>query len=164
MFSRLQFACLSMIVFFPVFERSVNAQEPRGIVRTFAVITFEPVDFTSTDSVLIKVEKSDRSIAIKEYVDESDPGMDGSLWLTGAVSAMYITTGEGRTSAGTFYWLLSEETPEPPPVGSVAMIGAEAEIHQEVIGHVRLNTYGELVPTSYEYEPVMILVTARFSK
>mgnify|MGYP001553765308 CR=1 FL=1 len=157
-------ACFTFALLLSTSTRDTHAAGPQGVWRTFAVYLdsrVEYVDFTDEDSVLIKAEKSDLDPATKMFW-----GFDQVPDFTEAVidspGAMYITKGNGRTSIGSFCWLLFDETPEPPPVGAVALLGPDAELTQVDLGYVYVDG-GFLVPgTPANFR--MILVTALFSK
>ena len=71
--------------------------------------------------------------------------LDGTPAVIGSPGAMYITKGNGRTYIGSFWWLLSEETPEPPPIGAVTLTGPDALLIQDDLGHVYVHG-GYIVP------------------
>ncbi len=75
---------------------------------------------------------------------------------------MYITKANGRTEIGSFVWLLTEETPEPPPIGSVALAGPDAAIVQYPVGFVTVQS-NYILPGN-PTNKVMIVVTAVFSQ
>jgi hypothetical protein len=113
------------------------AAEPKGVLRTFIVLELtEGVDFLHEDPVMVKAKKGPSAPVLLEFVDENDPELsdfdfDETLWVAGP--AMYITKGQGLTQLGPFFWLLTEETPEPPPVGSLTLTGPEALLVQETV-------------------------------
>jgi hypothetical protein len=123
----------------------------------------ESVDFTDEDSVLIKVEKSDGLPSTLTFSGFGEVP-DGTEVVIGSPRAMYITKTNGRTSIGSFWWLLSEETPEPPPIGAVALTGPDAELTQVDLGYVWFQQRYILPGGNPASHHRMILATALFSK
>mgnify|MGYP001817467350 CR=1 FL=1 len=142
---------------------TIDAAGPSGVLRTFAVVTYESVDFSSDDSVLVKTKGADVTPSVKEYADEKNPDLDGTQWSFGSPGAMYITKGQGDTLVGGFAWLLSPETSEPPPIGVVAMLGPDAIVIQEDLGPVRIDG-NFITPSSNPMNKHLIIVTAVFNR
>jgi hypothetical protein len=124
----------------------------------------ESVDFTDEDSVLIKVEKSDGGPGGTKMFWGFDQVPDFTEAVFDSPRAMYITKGNGRTSIGSFCWLLFEDTPEPPPIGAVALLGPDAELTQVDLGYVYVDGAYILPGGNQATDHRMILVTALFSK
>ena len=159
-------ACLTLALLLSTSARDTHAAEPRGVWRTFAVwldYGVESVDFTDEDSVLIKVEKSDLGPGTKIF-GGFDQVPDGTEVVFDSPRAMYITKGNGRTSIGSFCWLLFEDTPEPPPIGAVTLLGPDAELTQVDLGYVYVQGAYILPNGNPQTNQRMILVTALFSK
>jgi hypothetical protein len=142
---------------------TVDAAGPDGVLRTFAVVTYESVDFSSDDSVLVKTKKVDVTPSVKEYADADNPDLDGTQWSFGSPGVMYITKGQGDTAVGSFAWLLSSETPDPPPVGAVAMMGPDALVIQQDLGPVSVQG-NFITPSANPLGNRMIVVTAVFNR
>ena len=139
-----------------------HAEEPHGVVRTFAVLSLQPVDFTDEESVLVAAARTDFSPRNCEVYQPGHPDFDGTRWVNGR--ATHITEGDGVTSIGVL-WILSEDTPEPPPVGTVAITGPEAPLIQESLGNVRIfsGPTNFIVPGD-SGDLTMIVVTAAFNR
>ncbi len=125
----------------------------------------ENVDFSSEDSVLMKVNNKSGGIVTRTFSTSPEhplSAFSGETFGFG-VSAMYITRGMGQTPVGVFGWLLDEDTPEPPPAGSVALLGPDVVILQTETFHV---TTGQnfLYPTIDENDATATIVTALFTK
>ena len=157
-------ACLTLALLLSISTGVTDAAEGQGVWRTFAVLLNygTSVDFSDEDSVLIKVEKADVTPSAKEFAGFGED-LDGTVAVIGFPGAMYITKTNGRTYIGSFWWLLSEETPEPPPIGAVALTGADAQLYQQSLGSINVSG-AHILPDTSGAGKQMILVTARFSK
>ena len=142
---------------------TTDAAGPSGVLRTFAVVGYESVDFSSDDSVLVKTKGADVTPSVKEYADENNPDLDGTQWSFGSPGAMYITKGQGDTVVGAFAWLHSPETSDPPPIGAVAMMGPDALVIQEDVGPISVRG-NFITPSSDPTTNRMIIVTAVFNR
>ena len=146
---------------------TIHAQQPDGIIRTFMIVDLvnENVDFGDEDSVLLKVENDLNSISTKTFfTDPNHPlsAFSGETFGFGA-SAMYVTRSFGDTPVGVFAWLLDVDTPEPPPVGSVAFLGPDVVILQTQT----FNVYTDqnfIYPTPDESASRATIVTALFTR
>lgn len=155
-----RFACFALTAVVVNSHAHLLAEEPQGVVRTFAV--FGAVDFTSEDSVLLKVGTSNSTPIVRHLITGDGSYLDNSTWFIGSPSAMYITKGEGVTNVGSFAWLVDSETPEPPPTGSVTLTGPEALLIQEAY-HVYVDQ-NFIYASRDENDGVMTIVTAVFSR
>lgn len=163
--SRIRFAILTFAFLLTSLGETIHAQEPDGVIRTFLVIEFSDVDFSDEDSVLLKVGNDSGDLVERTLVTGPDhplAAFDGETFGFG-VPVMYLTKGFGDTPVGTFGWLLDENTPEAPPVGSVALLGADAVIIQSETFYV---TVGKdfLYPSIDPTDSAATIVTAVFTK
>jgi hypothetical protein len=154
---------LSLVFLASIAAGPIDVAGADEVLRTFAVLTDQPVDFSSDDSVLVKTKRVDITPSVKEYGDSSRPDLDGTQWSFGSPGAMYITKGQGDTLVGGFAWLLSPETSEPPPIGVVAMLGPDAIVIQEDLGPVRIDG-NFITPSSNPMNKHLIIVTAVFNR
>ena len=122
--------------------RPATAQEPAGVVRTFGFYatgaTVGP-DFIGDDSlgVVVLPAATGTSPSMLEFslIDDNGP-LAGSLWSSRP--AEHLTKGP-KSSGGIFYWLLTEDTPTPPPGGSVAFTsGPQASVLWSASGRIAL--------------------------
>ncbi len=109
-------------------NRDAIADQPDGVVRTFAfkAPNLPPEwlpDFSSLDSTLVVVSPPKGTVVSTEFVpdDEADPRVDGTTWVYR--DAMHVIRGPDESPLGTFLWLVTPDTPEPPPTGAHAFTG-----------------------------------------
>ena len=165
--SRARFAVLTFAFLLASSSGAIHAEQPEGVIRTFLVMNLvdENVDFSSEDSVLLKVNQHSGVSVVRTFgTGPNDPlsAFNGKDFGFG-VSAMYITRGLGDTPVGVFAWLLDDDTPEPPPVGSVALLGPDAVEFQSETFHVTI-VQDFLSPSIDEGDAAATIVTAVFTK
>jgi len=114
----------------------VMAEPPEPMVRTFGFMAGSSPDavpdFLSDDSRIVRVTREEAAGDL-EFIDSAlwpdHPGqpefMEGSRWLR--QDAQHIETG-GPREGGAFFWLLTDDTPEPPPAGAVTLTGPDGWI------------------------------------
>ncbi len=98
------------------------AENPNGVVRTFAIESLSPIDLQSDDSIglIVAPPSSTSADVVHFHHTNSDPRFDSTVWQLQQV--MHVTTGNADTP-GAFMWLLDDETPTPPPAGAVTFNG-----------------------------------------
>jgi hypothetical protein len=138
------------------------------VVRTFAFKASASVeqDFLDDTSVgVIVAPPPDTSDSFAYFV--SDPGtdelVDGTTWVY--QDAMHVSS-DPNDADGAFLWLVTEDTPLPPPTGSWTLTGPDSPlILEQKVFLVRRSTFGLL----YQVDPIsgtdiFVVVTAIFSK
>ena len=105
---------------------------PEGVIRTFGFVTSVNADpttfFLSEESIAVVVAPPDRSTgsALHFIPDpEADFRVDGTTWAY--QDATHVTMGPDSTP-GAFQWLLTEDTPEPPPLGTFTFTGPDSPL------------------------------------
>jgi hypothetical protein len=159
------------------------ADEHQGVVRTFLVVvsTTSSLDFLSDDSIAIVVAPpSDGTQDFLRFVDfdsdsgfgNSDPAFDSTVWAY--QDAMHVSQGGARIPGGVA-WLLTEETPTPPPIGAFTLTGPDSSLVQ-IVRYRRLCEGGDCafdsandgkyltVDPEAAADDLIVVVTAVFSR
>lgn len=114
------------------------AQEPDGVVRTFAVevagLSSAP-DFLSDQSLGLLVAPADPRGSegfLRFTAVNSDERFDSTVWEHRHATHF---TQEGAAIPGAVYWLLTPDTPTPPPLGSITFTGPDSAfiLSQELV-------------------------------
>jgi hypothetical protein len=156
-------------------------------VRTFLVVvsTTSSLDFLSDDSIAIVVAPpSDHGSFVgtphMRFVDfdsgsgfgNSDPDFDSTVWAF--QDALHISQG-GATIPGGVAWLLTPETPTPPPIGAFTLTGPDSSLVQ-IVRYRRLCEGGDCafdsandgkyltVDPEAAADDLIVVVTAVFSR
>ena len=115
-------------------QKRAHAGEP--VIRTFAFVVgsdrdADIPDFLGNDSLLVRARKPKKGESTGDstsFLDsENWPGhpgqpefIEGSVWAR--YPATHIVRG-GQSHEGLFMWLLTEDTPTPPPAGAITFTG-----------------------------------------
>jgi hypothetical protein len=109
-------------------QKPVCAQETeRGVIRTFAVVSYaegELPDFYSEHSIgLMMPPTGDIDPTFMEFTDYplADPFYKSTVWQVR--NAEHIMTGGFDDRQYAVWWLQTEDTPTPPPTGSMTISG-----------------------------------------
>ncbi|HUE69931.1 MAG TPA: hypothetical protein VMP01_03495 [Pirellulaceae bacterium] len=142
--SQLQRLCLAVLMAIAgtAVSSAIHAEEPAPVIRTFLYIAGSNPEnvpnFLADDSILVLVEKNDSAAGSLRFIDSSEvpchPGqpdfLEGSLWSS--AEARHLTTGPEQ-DLGPFFWLVTEETPNPPPKNAFTLTGPDGLVlYQEV--------------------------------
>lgn len=115
---------LATVCQLPAISHSTTAfaDEPIGVVRTFAIESLSPIDLQSEDSIglIVAPPRSTSGDIVHFHHTNSESQFDSTVWQY--QQAMHVTAGHADTP-GAFYWLLDDETPTPPPTGAVTFNG-----------------------------------------
>ncbi len=140
---------------------------PQEVVRTFAVavnILEQAPDFLSEPSLAVVVAPArPNQTGVIQFADSNcDERFDSTVWELR--DAMHITKG-GAEVPGAVFWLLTPDTPEPPPVGAITFSGPGSPLilNQEAVYY---ETFGTRFRTrcSPGGAGVLVVVTAVFSR
>ena len=122
--------------------RFVAAKELTGMVRTFgfyATGATEAPSFVNENSLGVVVLPStpgDSPSTIEFSLVSNNGPLAGMTWAS--QPAQHITKG-ANSGGGAFFWLLSVDTPTPPPAGSVAFTsGPLASVLSSESGRIAL--------------------------
>ncbi|HUE73917.1 MAG TPA: hypothetical protein VMP01_23755 [Pirellulaceae bacterium] len=157
-------------------SKPVCGEEPVGVVRTFAVevagLSSAP-DFLSDQSLGVVVAPADPQSSpafLRFTAVNSDERFDSTVWEHRHV--MHITT-EGAAIPGAVFWLLTPDTPAPPPQGAHTFTGPDSPfiLSQELIYIKQCTsttcpfdyTGTVTVGTATDNDSLLVVVTAVFS-
>lgn len=159
-------------------QKPASAQETeQGVIRTFAVFGLLPSDlpnFFSDSSLGVLIAPPERVIdhdfmvftgENSEYLSNWDPFFDFTVWETRV--ATHITKG-GTEMLAPVMWLVDDDTPTPPPTGSITLTGPDSPfiVSQQLFYYDMDPSYNEyyvLDPDAGGGKP-MLVVTAVFSR
>jgi len=143
------------------------ATEPaQGVVRTFAVISNSPLtlpDFFGEQSVGLVIAPPDKTepffMSFSKY---TDPSFASTVWESR--TAMHIMMGGPETLAPVV-WLLTEDTPTPPPSGAITFSGPDSPLILSQELYYYDDGYGGLhIQSTPGGGGVFYVVTAVFSR
>jgi hypothetical protein len=141
----------------------------QGVIRTFAVSvnSLEQVpDFFGDQSVALVVApgRPMQADVILQFADSNcDERFNSTVWVR--QDAMHITT-DGTGIPGGVYWLLTSETPEPPPIGAITFSGPDSPLicsQEDPVYYESFGT-GYRVRCSPGGAGLLLVVTAVFSR
>ncbi|HUG66888.1 MAG TPA: hypothetical protein VMM76_03990 [Pirellulaceae bacterium] len=152
-----------------------SAEEAKGVERTFAVeVSGSSLDFLSAESLRVVVAPNDplASDTFLSFADSnSDQRFNSTVWEH--QHAMHITTA-GANIPGFVVWLLTPDTPAPPPIGSFTITGEDSPLilSQEVVYIKQCKSttcpgnYTDRVQvgTASDNDGKLVVVTAIFSR
>jgi hypothetical protein len=131
----------------------VNADQPQLVLRTFG---YMPINESPLPDWL-----GDGSVGMTILPDAVSPGIEYTITFCNACPGPFAgttwrfhpvrhTTVGGQIDNGIYFWLVTEETPDPPPAGTHTLTGPEGLL--SVDGDFRIAPCSEwdCLPTDWE--------------